>query len=240
MAFGTYDQGSSDRGLSTKLWLGCNPDVIRNDPRHGVFFLEDLNTLNGSGNYTLTQATAGTFALDTSVDDGVGLLDCASSTVTQGGNLQWQGPLVIPEAGKKVAFEVRLKGVDIGTGPEFFAGLSDIDTAIIAGSAMASNEMAGFYSVTDDNVLLFATEDTGTATAASASPHTLVEDTYVKLGFVIDGVSDVDIYVDGVKAANTNTFDIPEGVPLAPSFVCQSNGTTDPIIHIDWFAVGVF
>ena len=239
MPFGTYDQGASDRGLSTKLWRGCNPDVIKNDPRHGSFFLEDFFTLNGTDNYALTQVSAGTFALDT-VIDGVALLDCNSTTVTQGVNLQWQGPGVTPAAGKTIVFETRLKAADIGTGPEFFAGLSEVDTAIIDTSAMASAEMVGFHSVTDDNVLLFTSEDTGTSTASSASPHTLVEGTYVKLGLRINGVDGVDIFVNGTEVVNTTAMDIPESVVLVPSFVCQSNGTTDPIVHIDWFAVSVF
>ena len=240
MPFGVYDQGASDRGLSSALWLGCNADVIRNDPRHGVFFLEDFQTLNGSDNYTLTQATTGTFALDTAID-GVGLLDCNSTTAGQGGNLQWQGPSVIPVVGQKTAFECRLKGVDIATGPEIFAGLSMVEDTILASGAIFATDYVGFYGVNaTDKVLVAATEDSGTQTVASSSAHTLVEDTYVKLGVVCDGVDDARFYVDGALVSTTTTMDIPEGVALVPSFVCQSDGTTDPIVHIDWFAVGTW
>jgi len=240
MAYGAYDQGADDRGLSTQLWLGLNPDVVGNDPRGGTFFKEDFNTLNGTDNYTLTLATTGTFGLSTTEVDGVGLLASGSTTAGQGGNLQWQGPLVIPAAGKKIIFETRLKVVDAATGPEIFAGLAMIEDTIIASGAIFTVDHVGFYGVNAvDKELVFACEDTDVATVGSETPHTLVEDTYVKLGFVIDGVSGVKIFVDGTEIVNTTAMDIPEEVVLVPSFVCQSDGTTDPVTHIDWFAVGV-
>ena len=243
--FGSLDGTDNGRQRTSKLWLGCNPDVLQSNPEQGIFFLEDFHVLVTDGNYTLTDTTPiggpATFALDATVADGVGLLDCGSDTAAEGGNLQWDGPVVVPAAGLRIAFETRVKAVDAATGPEFFAGLSDVDTAIISGGAINSGDYVGFYGVNaTDKVLIAASEDGGAQTIASSTAHTLVEDTYVKLGILIDGVTDATFYVNGVAIATSTTMDIPAGTPLVPSFVCQSDATTDPVVHIDWFAVGIW
>lgn len=232
------DRGSSDRGLSSKLWRKLSAEPFE-DPRRGVFHFDDFHFLR-SDDYTLTQATTGTAALDATVRNGVVLLDSASTTAAQGANLQFAGPIIEPAAGRKIAFETLVKAADIATGPEFFAGLSIVDTSIIAASALSATDFIGFYSLTDDNILKFATEDGSTSTIADGSPHTLVDDTYVKLGFFVDGLSYTEVYVDGVlwSHGTSTPFDIPSSAVLVPSFVCQSGGTTDPITHIDWYAVG--
>jgi hypothetical protein len=239
----TYDSGatSTDNGPTGSLWKHFQARG-EDTPRYGFTYHDDFRTL-ATGVYTVTNATAGTFALDTTVgNDGVGLADCASTTVTQGVQIQG-GPAVAPAAGRKIGFEALVKGVDIATGPEFFLGLSIVDTTIIATSANSSTDHVGFESVSDDGVLLFHTEDGGTRVSGATSPHTLVEDTYVKLGFLIEGVAgnSVTVYVNGVKTgvAFTADPDIPDGSILVPSLVCQSDGATDSIVHIDWWRVGV-
>lgn len=239
-----------DRGLSTKLWQHIQASVGA-DPRRGVLHLEDFHTLNGTSNYTRTQSgTAGEIALSTAAEAaniGIASIDSEGTTATNGANVQWQGPAVTPANGVKIAFEVRLKADDIATGPQFFAGLSDTDTGIIASSAIASSDYIGFYSVTGDGVLVFATEDGGTQTLSTATVHTLVDGAtttdgteWVKLGFLVEGTGEVTMFVNGdVVDHGLTAPDLPQGTVLYPSFVCQSGGTVAPIVHIDWFAVGV-
>lgn len=232
------DRKASDRGPTTELWKGIPEPGC--DPRFGVCLFDDMHDL-ATGNWTATQATAGTWALDTTVGDrGVALADCNSTTATQGINVQRPGWAVAPAAGKIIAYEGLLKAADIATGPEFFWGLSVVDTTLIASSANSSADHVGFESVTDNNILLFHTEDGGTRVSGATSPHTLVDDTYVKLGFRIIGLTAVEVYVNGsiVNVAFSATPDIPEGSILVPSLVCQTGGTTDPIVHLDWIRMG--
>jgi hypothetical protein len=210
------------------------------DLSKGLFIRDDFLDLP-TGKYTATQATAGTFAL-TDYEYGAALADCNSTTAAQGINVQLggtAGEFVKPQAGVNIWFEARLKIADTATGPELFVGLHETDTTIIASSALSGSNMIGFSSVTDDNVVLFTGEK---ATAADSNAcTTLVDDTWIHLGFKVTGVTKTEQYVNGVKqAASTNhaTANIPI-LELRPSFVCHSGGTTDPILWLDWWQLAV-
>jgi hypothetical protein len=97
-----------------------------------------------------------------------------------------------------------------------------------------SSQAIGFLSVTDDNVILAACKD-GLALTTASSIHTFVDDAWVKLGFKVTGTTKVEFFVNGVLVG-TITANIPT-TELRPSLVCQSGGTTDPIVHIDWLAL---
>lgn len=220
--------------LSQNLWnlsgfQGLSPAELL----LGTHWLDNFMDLP-TGKYTATQATAGTFALD-DAEGGVALADCNSTTATQGINIQLGGTAgesFKPAAGRTIYFEGRVRADDIATGPEFFFGLAITDTSLIAGSALTSQAI-GFKSVTDDNVLLATCKD-GSSETTAASIHTFVDGTWVKLGFKVIGTSKVEFYVDGVLKGSI-TANIPT-TEMRPSLVCQTGGTTDPIIAIDWGA----
>jgi hypothetical protein len=224
------------RGVSLAFWRDC-PYLGKTGLEAlgvGTVFFDDFVDLP-TGKYTATQATAGTLALD-DAEYGVALADCNSTTATQGINVQKPGECVKPAAGKNIWYECRVKAADIATGPEFFAGLAITDTTLIASSALSSQAI-GFKSVTDDNVILATCKD-GSSETTAASIHTLVDDAWVKFGIKIEGTSRVKFYVNGVLKG-TITANIPT-TELTPSMVCQSGGTTDPIVHIDWHAVAAY
>lgn len=242
MIGGIIDRGSSDRGITLGLFKDIQANLV-DDPRRGFFLFDDMFDLN-TGAWTGTQATQGTWALDTTVGNiGVGLLDCNSTTDNQGMQIQRSGWAVAPSTGRGViAMEFRCKAADIATGPQFFGGLSIVDTTLIASGANSSTDHVGFESVTDNNIILFQTEDGGTRVSGATSPHTFVDDTYVKLGFRLYGNTVCDVFVNGVEVDVdfSATPEIPDGSILVPSFVCQSAGTTDPILHIDWLALAYY
>lgn len=246
---GVYDKSDNGRGITSKLWRDFNPAAIINDPGAGILIHEDYHTVGTTAeDYTLVQATTGTFAIDVGTSEfGNALLDSASGTAAQGANLQYKDQSVTAAAGRVIYFETRLKITDAsGAGAELFAGLSVIETAILATSAKAATEHAGFYSVTDDSILLFGICETTTADVTTAVgtmvPGTAGVGTYIRLGFRINGLDSVEIYVNGTeKTAEQDTLaktSIPDGL-ICPSFVCQSDGTTDPIMHIDYYRLGV-
>jgi hypothetical protein len=61
----------------------------------------------------------------------------------------------------------------------------------------------------------------------------LVEDTYVRLGFLLTGITRVVPFVDGAAGTAITITSCPI-VDMAMSFVCQSEGTNDPIVSLDW------
>ena len=96
---------------------------------------------------------------------------------------------------------------------------------------------------TDDGDLLFNTIDSGGTDSPSTTSATLVDDTYIQVGFTLEGISgatSVRQYINGVEATGVTWAADPDIsiAPLVPSAVIQSPTTTDPVMHLDWWAVG--
>lgn len=231
---------SVSTGYLTNMWKDAPLAEYLHDPGLGWLYVENFASYNAAattGDWVLTQATTGAAAISTAAT-GVLELDSNSTTSTQGANLQRVKCVVVPVAGYDTYFEVSVKVVDTFDKVELFAGLSEVRTAIIASSANASDNHVGWQCVTDDGVLLFSAEKaTAGATKAAVA---IAEDTYVKLGFKITGVTEIQQYVNGVATGTAHaTANVPI-VAMVPSFVCQSAGTNDPILHIKQMRVGQF
>ena len=227
------------RGLSANIWSQA-PLVQINSGAidEGFGIIDDFLAFDdASTRWLLTQATAGTAACDVAAKGGVLLLDSASSTNNQGAQIQMGGAAAassfIPNANAKIYNEARIKLADIGsTTVQAVAGLSEIDATLFASAANSSANHVGFEAI-DSTAMGIHSEKAGSR-SSTASVHTVVDDAYVKVGFVIDGLTKITPYVNGV-AKDAITTNIPI-VELTPSFVCHSSGTTDPIMHIDWVA----
>jgi hypothetical protein len=182
---------------------------------------------------TLTQAVTGSWSLDEDGENGVLLLDSGSTSATQGINAQKSLATFIPKADRTLWFESRVKVSGItNLNAELFIGLAEIDGTVISASAVSTANHIGFSSVTDDGVLLANAEKAGTG--ATDTGVTIKNDTWVTLGFKVTGLDYVTFYVNGVKSGSLPTANIPI-VVLAPTFVCQSGGTDQPVLHIDYW-----
>lgn len=223
-----YDPSLSSDYLGN-MWKDCPLLEYAHDPSIGVYWNESWVGYDATDDWTLTQATTGAAAISTAAP-GVLELDSNSTTATQGANLQNTNVCFVPAAGKDIWFETNVKVVDTFNKAELFIGLSESDTSIIATSANTSANHIGWQCVTDDGVLLFTSEKAGTGDTGAAA--TIAEATYIKLGFKVSGVTSVTQYINGVETGTAKaTANIPV-VALFPSFVCQSGGTNDPILHI--------
>jgi len=215
--------------------IGKIPGVA-NPLQYEDFFLDGddfVTTPIDDEDYAFTNATAGTMALDPSAPNGVLLLDSASDTVRQGAQIQRPAAQIKPVAGRTIWFETRLKLVDTYDDCEFFAGLAELDTTIIATSAVSTANHIAFTCVTNDGVLLSNTEKAGAGTTGAGT--TLAEDTWVTLGIKVNGLTDITYYVNGVAVSKISTAANIPIVALSPSFVCQSGGTADVIMHLDYW-----
>lgn len=216
-------------GHVSNLWVNCPLAEYMHDPSIGAYWNESWMSYDPTDDYVLTQATTGAAAISTAAP-GVLELDSNSTTATQGANLQHNMAAFVPAAGKHIWAEFNVKVVDTFDKAELFVGLSELDTTIIATSANSSANHIGWQCVTDDGVLLFTSEKAGTGDTGAAA--TIAEATYIKLGFYVDGVTSITQYINGVESGTAKaTANIPV-VALYPSFVCQSGGTNDPILHI--------
>lgn len=224
--------------FSTNFWKNAPLLEYLFDPMLGRMLSEDWNNYDPEatvGDYVLTQATAGTGAISTAAG-GVLELDCNSTTQGQGVQLQRVKAAFLPAAGKHIWAEFKLKVVDTYDKVQLFCGLSEIDTTLIASGANSSANHIGWEIATAGaGALTFAGEKAGArGTATSVS---IAEDTYIKLGFYVNGVTSIQQYINGVATGSEiATANIPV-VALYPSFVCQTDDTNDPILHLQGYRI---
>lgn len=234
---GTRRVSHYDPTLSTayasNLWVDCPLLEYIHDATIGSLLDETFQSYDPeatNGDWVLTQATNGTGALS-AVDPGTFVLDCDSTTDTQGVQIQRVKTLVIPVAGRTIWMEWQQKVADLPANVQYFGGISEVDTSILASSVNSSANHIGFEHVTEDGIVIVAGEKAGTRGTIAAA-HTFADDVWHRFGFKIDGVTSVQPYVNGVPLGSAlATANIPV-VAMYPSFVCQTSGTSDPILHI--------
>lgn len=228
-----YDPALSPT-YTSGLWRNCPLMEYAHDPSIGVLLDERFTSYNAAsttGDYVLTQAgSAGSAAISTTAP-GTLSIDSGSTTATRGANVQRLKSAFVPAANKSIwgEFLVSFTGVD-NLNVETFIGLAASDTTIIATSAVAVDNHLGWSSVTDDGVLLFDSDKAGTGATAAAA--TIVSATAVRLGFFYDGVADtLQQFVNGVAVGSAIATTYIPKVAVYPSFVCQTGGTDQPILH---------
>lgn len=236
------DKPGNGRALQQALWGDCpRLDIAHHGA--GYFFSDDFcDSPTLTGKYTATQATAGTFLI-VNERTGVAEADCNSTTQHQGIQVQKSttvGAMFAPLADTKIWFDCRILLKDIATMANIFIGLHDIDTTIMSSGALvdASNDWIGFKSETTVSTISGTcsnnTTESTAALAITPTDHdvTTTGAAWMNLGFRVTGTSLIEFYVNGVKSALTITTNIPTAV-MTPSLVCQTDGTTDPILWID-------
>jgi hypothetical protein len=130
-------------------------------------------------------------------------------------------------ASKNLYFETRLKLNDV-TQTDFFVGLHVEDTAIIASKG---SDYIGFRS-DDGDALLDAETSASSSASDTASLATLVDDTFVKLGFRITGTSKIEYWVDDTLTA-TITSDIPTAL-MKLSIAVLTGEAVANTMHVDY------
>lgn len=218
------DTAASPPGQVTSrddLWYNCPLSSYLLDQTTAVFYDEPWIGYDATNDWTLTQATAGSAAISTTIP-GALRMDSGDTTAHHGAQIQRLTAAFLPATNKSIWFEVTIQAHFL-TG-ELFIGLAASDTTIIASGSMSTNNRIGWTSVTGDGVLLFDCDKGGVSTQVAST--TLVVDTNVALGFFYDGVADtIQQFVNGTATgAVIATADISKSV-MFPSFVCQNSGT---------------
>lgn len=233
-----YDPVLSPTYLAGNLWRTCPLLEHVFDPSIGFLLRETFDSYDATattGDYLLTQATAGSAAIST-VYPGTLSIDSGSTTSPQGANVQRIKSAFIPAAGKDIWAEFYVSFTGVGAlNVETAIGLFELDTTVIATSAVSTANGIGWTSVTDDGILLFDTEK-ATASATRAAT-TIVSATKVRLGFKVNGVTSIQQYINGVETGTaTATANIPI-VAIYPTFVCQTGGTDQPVLHVHGYQI---
>lgn len=173
--------------------------------------------------------------------------------VMQAGSATMMPFNVIQASAKDLVFETRFKYSSIADGDtDFFIGLGGTGAAVNDG--WIGDDPSAFTNFADNNFLGFSrTPATGTtdinliydrvggATASHSGMHTLVADTYVKLGFRFNSVlKTLQVYangelVDTITPAETGATPWPS---LYMNFLAgiKYQATTQDVMYIDWWA----
>jgi hypothetical protein len=164
-----------------------------------------------------------------------------------GGNLG----LITATNPQRLWFEARFAAGQITTTSNTFVGLGEenlaaADTITDAG-ALADKDLLGFWTLeAASQTVVFGYKKAGqTAVSVIAAFHTLVVDTFVKLGFMFDPLAPVDkrikAYKNGVEqttyvtAANIAAATFPLEQKMAPLFGIKNNNAAVNA-SLDWWA----
>ncbi len=216
-----------DREWYQELPIGEEPDLIRyfND------FIKEGDYATGDWTITTTEAGAGDATEAIAADEIGGALlitnDAADDDNDQLQLVQDNWKLAV---GKRLWWEMRLKISD-ATQSDLFVGLATTDTTLIAGTT----DSVSFRKADGSTALSFVTEDNTTETTTS-SVHTVVADTYMKLGFYWDGISRVRAFVNRNLVA-THTTNIEQTNKMTVSLALQNGEAVAKTMTIDYIYV---
>ena len=140
--------------------------------------------------------------------------------------------MVKPAAGTKIWFEMRVALTDATQ--QFYFGFAGVSTDIIASDVEDTVDKCGFFhedGSTDNKISAISAN--GTSDERDLDVGTTADGIYIKLGFLIDGVSRVTYYVNGVAVATcTDADDVPDSVMCLTLFAgCESAAG---VATIDW------
>ncbi|MBW2604705.1 MAG: hypothetical protein JRE28_10395 [Deltaproteobacteria bacterium] len=227
-------------GPSPLIWDNAKLLEVMLDPTAGFYYFNDymgeIDTATGSG-FTLTQSNStGTISGLATDQGGALVVTSAGSTADDSLNVQLTNCLVKPAAGVTIRFEARLNMLDATQ--QYYVGLAGVVTALLASGAIDDTvDKAGFFhhaASTDNKISSIcsrADEDDATADVAANA-----DGTYVKLGMVIDGVTSVKFYVNGVLVETGETaLAIPNAVMCLSLFAGYEGAAG--VMHVDWVRI---
>jgi len=221
------------------IWAGAPSPA---DPAYSSIayeFFDDFDILRAA--WTVTEDHADCTQAVTDANFGVALLTNKASTDDNGQQITFAQETFQLIEGKEVWFEarVRLAGGD-ATNLDFFVGLAEAEDLTGVADNMPANGI-GFHKDDGDTNIDFSSSDNGT-NLQSAAIHTLVNNTWIRLGFHFNGGATgsgvLTPYIDGVKDTTVTSVTYATQAEMAPIFMVRNgDGTTTQKIEIDYVKV---
>lgn len=238
--FGTFTEARKIRitaGADPVYYsVGTSPVAIKAYNRDGVrnfhYHREDFDYFV-AGNYTITTTEAGSGSATEALgnEDGGVLVITNDNADDDADFFQEKGEAWLFESGKELTFEARFKVSD-ATQSDVVFGLQITDTTPL-------DVTDGVFFLKPDGAATvnFLVEKDNTATTTSAVA-TLVNDTYIRLGFHYDGASTIDILVNGGVVGSSVITNMPDDEALTVSFGIQNGEAAAKVMTVDYYEVG--
>jgi hypothetical protein len=245
VSVGGVTGAAGGKGFSPLIWANSLWDAVDSDPSLGFKYFNDylgeIDVTTADG-YLITAVTSGGISPVVDEDGGVLLVDSQGNAAADDGvNVQLTNCMFKPLAGRTIRFEARCKFNDNSALTSQFAiGLAGVDTTLIAAGVLDAvvDKAVWFHhgASTADKMSVCAAQLT--TSDIDADKATTVDDTYINLGFVINGVTSVQWYADGVLVHTSSVAaSIPNAV-MCLSYVAQTEGAAkDAELSIDWVAI---
>ncbi len=208
MAIRRFTDGVGTKSAGTATGMLGMPD-----PTKYHTYFEDFDYYT-AGDWTVTNSGTATEAL-TDEDGGVLLLTHDATTDDNTCFLQKPGESFTFESGKKLWYKARFKHSD--------ATQSDILFGLVVTDTTPLTNANGVYFQKDDGDALIdfhVTEDSTTSSLTGIG--TLVDATYIVLGFYYDGVSKIYVYVNDTEVGQVTTTTTMPTTELKISFATQT------------------
>lgn len=198
------------------------------DPTKFHTYFNDFDTYT-AGDWTITTTELGLGAATEALTDADGgvLLITNDDADNDADFFQKVGESFKFASGKKLWFKARFKVSD-ATQSDFVIGLQITDT-----TPLDVTDGVFFQKDDGDANLDFHVEKDSTATSATAI-HTVVNDTYLTVGFYYNGSDEVQYFVDDVKIGTSATTNLPDDEELTISFGIQNGEAVAKTMSVDY------
>ncbi len=236
---------ASGRGPSPLIWDGVAFNDLLTNPENGFAYYDDFTrpfaTTTTDGYVITTINSGGISASQTLAGGHLFVSSEANNAQYDGVEAQMESCMVLPVAGAAIYYEARVKMNDTGAGvSNFYIGLAGIDTSLMASGAIDDVvSKAAFYRASGTTAEQLAVINSKTSVQEiSADKVTVSDGTWVKLGLVIDGVTSVKYYADGVLVDTHTTANAIPAAVMCPSYVAQTEGAAkNAELTVDWIRV---
>lgn len=220
-----------NNGVTNAVANGVFHDFGAMDPSKYISYVNDFFTYTAADwTITTTEAGAGsaTEAL-TPVQGGVLLVTTDDADNDNDFfNLATEPFLFV--SGKKTWFKTSF-AVSDATQSDFVIGLQITDT-----TPLAVTDGVYFQKDDGDTDIDFHVTKNSTSTSASAL-GTLVDATYITLGFYYDGASEIKYYVNDVHTGTSATTNLPDDEEMTVSFGLQAGEAAAKTLSLDYIMV---
>lgn len=198
------------------------------DPTLYHVYFDDFHTFTAA-QWVITTTEAGASSASEAVanEDGGVLLVTNDTADNDNDFFQKVGESFRFVAGKKLWFKARIKTND-AVQSDIFCGLLITDT-----TPLDVTDGVFFLKADDAASVSFLVEKNNTATT-TANVATMVNNTWVDLGFYYNGVDAIDVFVNGEKVARSAVTNLPDDEELTISFGIQNGAAASKTLSVDY------
>lgn len=191
-------------------------------------FFEDFDYYTAA-DWTVTETDSGATEALTDGDGGL-LLITNTAADNDLVSMQKVGESFRFEVGKKLFFEARFK-VNDATQSDVAIGLQITDT-----TPLDVTDGVFFLKADGSTAFSLRVEKNNTATS-TASVATLVDDTFIRLGFYYDGVSSIQYFVNGVIGGASAVTNLPDDEDMTVTIAIQNGEAVAKTMTVDYIFV---